>query len=162
MVIYIFYYTSRKVFIVLISRTEVENQFIKGFKGLKTDWWGKYTSGILIETIIMSMELFTVILYHILHDWMEEYSYWLFPWLCGKALHTTICLQSLFIFCEPERSILFIFLLVWSWNDYLLQVTPIFFNVYILVDRIVFCFDLEIGKLVESRNLVLCDQECIY
>ena len=68
MVIYIFYYTSRKVFIVLISRTEVKNQFIKGFKGLKTDWWGKYTSGILIETIIMSMELFTVILYHILHD----------------------------------------------------------------------------------------------
>ena len=35
MVIYIFYYTSRKVFIVLISRTEVENQFIKGFKDLK-------------------------------------------------------------------------------------------------------------------------------
>ena len=67
MVIYIFYYTSRKVFIVLISRTEVENQFIEGFKGLKTDWWGKYTSGILIETIIMSMELFTVILCHILH-----------------------------------------------------------------------------------------------
>ena len=36
------------------------------------------------------------------------------------------------------------------------------FNIYILVERMVFCFDLEIGKLVESRNLVLCDQESIY
>jgi hypothetical protein len=26
----------------------VENQSIKGFKSLCTDWWGKYTSGILI------------------------------------------------------------------------------------------------------------------
>ena len=95
--------------------TEVENQFIKWFKGLKTDWWGKYTSGILIETNVMSMELFTAVLCHILHGWMEEYNYSLFPWLCEKALHTTICWvshylsQSLFIFCELEGSILFIF-----------------------------------------------------
>lgn len=67
MVINIFDNTSRKVFVVLTSHTEVENQFIKGFKGLKTDWWGKYTSGILIETNVMSMELFTVVLCYILH-----------------------------------------------------------------------------------------------
>ena len=66
MVIYIFYNTSRKVFVVLILDTEVENQFIKGIKGLKTDWWGIYTSGILTETNVMSMELFTVFLYHTL------------------------------------------------------------------------------------------------
>ena len=35
MVIYMFYNTSRKVFVVLTSHTEVENQFIKAFKGLK-------------------------------------------------------------------------------------------------------------------------------
>jgi hypothetical protein len=45
----------------------VENQFIKGIKDLKTDWWGKYTSGILIETYIKSMELFTTIFYRRLH-----------------------------------------------------------------------------------------------
>lgn len=53
MVIYIFYNTSQKVFVVLISHIEVENQFIKGFKSLKTNWWGKYTSGIFIETKVM-------------------------------------------------------------------------------------------------------------
>ena len=67
MVIYKFYNASRMVYVVLISHTGVENQFIKGIKGLNTDWWGKYTSGILIETDEMSMELFTVILFHILH-----------------------------------------------------------------------------------------------
>ena len=131
MVIYIFYNTSRKVFIVLISRTEVENQFIKGFEGLKTDWWGKYTSGILIEANEHG------IIHHCLmsklHGWMEEYNFWLFPWLCVKALHATICSvshylsQSLFIFCELEGSILFKFLVVWYWNDCLLHSTPRFY-----------------------------------
>jgi hypothetical protein len=35
MVINIFNNTSQKVFVVLISHTEVENQFIKGLQGLK-------------------------------------------------------------------------------------------------------------------------------
>ena len=35
MVINIFDNTSRKVFVVLTSHTEVENQFIKGLQGLK-------------------------------------------------------------------------------------------------------------------------------
>ena len=35
MVIYIFYNTSRKGFVVSTSHTEVENQFIKGLQGLK-------------------------------------------------------------------------------------------------------------------------------
>ena len=61
-VIYKFYDTSWKFFfVVLTSHTEVENQFINGFKGLKTDWREKHTSGILIESNVMSMELFTVV-----------------------------------------------------------------------------------------------------
>jgi hypothetical protein len=37
---------------------------------LRTDWWGKYTSGILIETYIRSMELFSIVLWSILHgEW---------------------------------------------------------------------------------------------
>ena len=47
----------------------------------ETDWWGKYTSGILIQTNVMSMELFTVVLCYILHGWMEEYNSWLFTGL---------------------------------------------------------------------------------
>jgi hypothetical protein len=65
MVIYIFHNTSWKMFVVLWTiYTKVENQFIKGFKCLRTDWWGKYTLGLFNEIYVKSMELFVIFLWH--------------------------------------------------------------------------------------------------
>ena len=54
------------------------NQFIKEIKGLRTDWWGKHTSGILIGTYMKSMELFNITLGCLLYQ-------------LEKELHTGIC-----------------------------------------------------------------------
>jgi hypothetical protein len=37
-------------------------------KGLRIDWWGKYSSGIFSYSYKMSMELFNIVTCHILHD----------------------------------------------------------------------------------------------
>jgi hypothetical protein len=121
---------------------------------LRTDWWGKYTSGILIETYIRSMELFSIVLWSILHGWMEEYNSWFFSWLFGN-LHSTICStvyylsQSLPMFCELEGNILFIFLTALRWYAILLQINPVIF--WNRLDQMLSNLFWK-GNMVESRN----------
>ena len=99
---------------------------------METDWWGKYTSGILIETYIKSMELFTIVFCRILHGWMEEYKSWIFTWyleqfiyyyLFGNPLSLTVIAYVLWI----GRKYSIHFLVVLGWNCYITTMHTCYF-----------------------------------
>ena len=136
MVMLIFYYTSRKVLLCwshVILKWKIS--WLNNIIVLTTDWWGKYTSGIY-RLYVKSMELFTIVIYRALHNWMEELTVLYTPlFLSKEALHIIICWYH-----SPSSTVTWLEgnLLFLTWNSQLLQSAHLENFMVILVDQRVF------------------------